>query len=1114
LIGEEKMKKSLIAFSIATVILVSFLGSTIQAGTYFADSASWYTTKNGVLDTDFYSLYPYAKKSVNFGFSKYGELLGIPAGLNMNNQTNWIGMEYDGRDPFAPADTINMTDWINGWYLDVQYICPAFSGYLRDRHLWAHALFADGFGWGGDWIWARLPGDAPHGGRKTNGTCYTEDLQILYDGPRRFVAKSVTHVYDMEGATSWPVVDVVITMIFNRVKKEVILLKDLKLTIQKTKLQDYVDVQFSDREEYDLGASTGYTSYAHFYDEEGVCCYGPDWHMAKDLVRENVTHLIGDTGVKTFSIPTPYDIAGGFFKVWVNGVYRDYTEYTIDLVAKTITFNIAPPDDADIELHYKFIFKQEFENGVHEGPNGKVPTWNHKYDIAQVISSDGKYVAWTAFWPPVSDYTVDGMGRFRDPLVLISEADMSVEPKRSPLVIGEWDMLLEPEAQPMFRCVEIKGLTDVHDADDEGRPSGPYHRSGHHNTIDREVYYQLDEIFMPWDLYSAVEKQEYRWLFLDDIGTSTNEIDLTDGLHDRIYYVNSTSELASIGETTPQWYEYFVREGNGYPAESHWVQTPTHSKNWAMLMNGSDGYEMLKVTPIYDDSNTTALDNDKPLTLQFKDLVDFDFWYLNITGPFAPHIEIKLVSGQNGIGNWANIAARTDNTKTNATPTDWIHYTLNTISDFSNGHTADSAFQITGTSLGLPTGVFHSFEYWTSDSTLRDYYVASVSVQVESGCAAYVDDISVAYLKRPSGIRYERVYNMEEDKLVPWLIGTADWDQYCKFTERVIVNGVLIYPYEYKDLDPVPAAVGEHRPYYYIYVNGTIKLYEWLSGHYVAMDLEGKTVKVLYSTIEENDRGRYEWTVLGRDAATSDSLGATLVTAAFKNKDIEIGLGGEDMAFLEWGDASIPFVMSNFAGTYPGTMADYKWQADPTSPGKRTALKDDWCTTWPVASSNVITVGGPLANVATLYLNDFTDAFYGLNTSWLGEDYTNYTTWEDKIIALTCWNGTKKGYGATADTGYGVIATYKDINGTVGLSIWGLGPRDTYYTSKFFHEEIIYELQHFPRCVTSIILKIDYTDSKHPTCSIVEVLGTISERLVEENGGTINEIEKGGIHDP
>jgi hypothetical protein len=243
---------------------------------------------------------------------------------------------------------------------------------------------------------------------------------------------------------------------------------------------------------------------------------------------------------------------------------------------------------------------------------------------------------------------------------------------------------------------------------------------------------------------------------------------------------------------------------------------------------------------------------------------------------------------------------------------------------FIGGWSSDSAFQVTGVGAaisGVNIGEFHSYEHWTSQSTLKNYYVASVGVQVESGCKAYVDDISVGYVDRPSGIRYERVYNMEEDKLIPTYLSYDpsydEWDQYCTFAERVLVDGVLIAPLQFKDLDPVKATSGIHRPYYEInYANGTIWLYHWSSGAYDDWDLDDSHVKVLYSTIEENDKGRYEWTVLGRDSATSDSLGATLVTAAFKNKDVEIGLAGEDMVYQEWGVTSIPYVMNCF-GTEP-----------------------------------------------------------------------------------------------------------------------------------------------------------------------------------------------------
>lgn len=162
---------------------------------------------------------------------------------------------------------------------------------------------------------------------------------------------SVTHLYDKEEDVTWPVLDVIITLIFNKVKKEIILLKDIKLTIDKMKLHGYVDVQFSNREEYDIGPSPGYSSYAHYYHQEGITSYGPDWHMASELLRHNVSHLIGVAAQTTYNVPTgTYDLAEGFMMIWINGVYKDHTEYTMDWANKQVRFNA--PLGADVDMSF------------------------------------------------------------------------------------------------------------------------------------------------------------------------------------------------------------------------------------------------------------------------------------------------------------------------------------------------------------------------------------------------------------------------------------------------------------------------------------------------------------------------------------------------------------------------------------------------------------------------------------------------------------------------------------------------------------------------------------------------------------------------------------------
>jgi hypothetical protein len=190
----------------------------------------------------------------------------------------------------------------------------------------------------------------------------------------------------------------------------------------------------------------------------------------------------------------------------------------------------------------------------------------------------------------------------------------------------------------------------------------------------------------------------------------------------------------------------------------------------------------------------------------------------------------------------------------------------------------------------------------------------------------------------------------------------------------------------------------------------------------------------------------------------------------------------------------IPYLLSKEGS---GNAFTSYWIAnDTTIPGQRLALADDWCTRYPVASSNIISVGGPLANQMTEYFNQFTNAFYA--EPW----FTPYTNWKGALVSYPCWN--KDVYKNGETTGYATIGTYLDLNGTVGFVIYGLDARDTYYATKFFHEEIIYELQNFPAGATSIVIKISYTDAKHPTFTIPEVLGTISETLVEGF--------KGGIH--
>jgi hypothetical protein len=268
---------------------------------------------------------------------------------------------------------------------------------------------------------------------------------------------------------------------------------------------------------------------------------------------------------------------------------------------------------------------------------------------------------------------------------------------------------------------------------------------------------------------------------------------------------------------------------------------------------------------------------------------------------------------------------------------------------------------------------------------------------------------------------------------------------------------------------------------------------------------------VLYSA---SGLGQYEWVEVGRDSDPVDSAGASLVSAAFKNKQVEIGIAGLDMNNVDPA-YQIPYIMSKFgAGTAYTDYLDAKGRA---------ALNDDWCTTWPVASSNIIGVGGPYANVLSYYTKDFHSTLFGL--PWL----TPSGDFAGGLTGVPCWNrawavngGKYNVYTNTATVGFATVATTIDLNGTEIFTIYGIDARDTFYATQWFYGDEargigpgIHELQRAPAGVTSMIIRISYSDAKHPTFSIVEVLGTKSERLWTDFGADdVTSPYKGGIHDP
>jgi hypothetical protein len=1038
----ENRLKILATTVTATIIIVSMFAPLLFTKVNAADPASWYMNVSGVLDSDTYALYPFkTDKSLKLGFSQWGEMIDSTAN---------IGLEYRDRDAFAPAagasvpTEIAKRKWMSGWLINITYVSTS-----ETRNIWAMAQHADLIDYGKDWIRVHseydyvgalteatedprdqgnfiVAGTGPvNGGRKTNGTATTEPIRILYNGPRTFIARTVTHIFDWD--TSWssdePLVDIVFTFIFNKDKKEVIVIKDIKETTTKfvfggitvpirsdseTVYNATVNgalIQFSNRGEWDIGPANSYDSYVHFYTAENSEGQSTVYNWNEEM--EHSYHLN----------PTLYDAS------WL---------------------------------------------GISD--HGLEPTTVGTYDVAQIVASDRAYAGWAAFWPSLSNWHVDAGYQSKWWKTLSrgeSAADTAIEPFMSPYIIGEWDFVLTKtrvnatdnaqnprywrEFDRQFRGVTVYGLTDNWNGDDDNR-------QGATNVIDAEVRYQLQEVFNPWDLVQAVHKKDNSWVDFHTVTTVEKD-----------------------------------QAGLGYNLEFDLTHTPIqYAPVWEAYCNSSEQVEWGGTRKLPARSVryiSSALSANEP-------------YELSVGTGCVGHITIRAASVP-AIGSVIKVLYHT-----------WTEY------DALHPYLLTSA-----TATGTATPAYYwdnattPWTGWTANSTAVNATRGGTATDTDTDCLDATHKLDLQYSADwmlPNGATNGTVsltgsltFNASEIKVfkediaqINWLkLGdgwtSSGWEDYQNNTQGAALNlttlglNWTITPPTHLDLhiDDADITLAYNLGLTY-WRNTTYYYWTWSYSYAVT------------AVIQEHIPGRYEWAVVGNHSQSIDSIGAAMVAAAFKNKQVEIGNGGLDMKNM-WG-TNVPYLLDN-KGSATWRTYGAAWTTWYDSIG-RLHLVDDWCTRYPVTISNIITVAGPQANLMTEYWNEFTDAML----LYLVPEGRGILS---GIFARTCWNTTKGSnyLGQTySGDGYGVIATYKDINGTIGFEIWGMSGDDTYYVSKWFHEYGIYQMQQENRGVTSWIVQLDYTEHgeidsnpmppnyeygpHNPEVTLLERLGTISEK--------------------
>lgn len=658
---KNSKSKMLTTVVLLTIILAAFGIQRLSATNY--TDVNNYCLVEGVFHSDSYTLYPYAQESLDVGFSKYGEMIGYNEATGIG-----LGLQYPGYaaagntydqdqlvetsvDPFA-NEQLDVDVWMNGWFIDIKY--QKATGEFRE--IWAFALFSDGTLHGGSWIemtsstdpyvsyrplWQEFPpyanpdSDAypspkpSFGGRKTNGKCVTDPITIVYNGPRKYVAVMKTRISD--GTTA--LVDVFFTLIFNKADKNVIVLKDVKRLYDKKML----NIQFGNRGEWDLSPP----SYVHFYTDEPVT----SWDVN------------GDGSIN------PSDEGHDFFfeyqnenkhpkKWWDEIPSSEYPDYVEGEEFDTTAY----PFNEWFETQYTCYGREwHTDKTIKE----------HSYAVVQVIDADAQYVGAMAVWPHPEFWTVENSyGPDNIPLMLapisrmlewhkwtvtndpaggdypkgrladreniwIKEDDMASEPD-IPFVIYEHDFKLQLGVIDIYRIVSAYVLTDWHDADDH--QANDLDGDGVvENKIDREIQYQLDEIFDPWDINDAMHKNTKRWVQFFD---RDYEGHLWNGVDYYIIELDSERTIET-GDTIPSLPVY--RGGA-------WDEYCTVSER--VMVNTGTGYEL--IWP-HDDGLTH---DPPPRSAIYDDYHMLDPIPYENTGVNTPYYTIDLDTGIISFWRW------------------------------------------------------------------------------------------------------------------------------------------------------------------------------------------------------------------------------------------------------------------------------------------------------------------------------------------------------------------------------------------------------------------------------------------------------------------------------
>jgi len=214
----------------------------------------------------------------------------------------------------------------------------------------------------------------------------------------------------------------------------------------------------------------------------------------------------------------------------------------------------------------------------------------------------------------------------------------------------------------------------------------------------------------------------------------------------------------------------------------------------------------------------------------------------------------------------------------------------------------------------------------------------------------------------------------------------------------------------------------------------------------------------------------FHWGVAGRDALPTDVLGMGYITSQLPSIFIATDKSPIDNPI--WAADTVPSLM------YGGNAFGINYLDHYGRASLKPYFNNTWLflglntnQTFPVAGSNITTVGGPIVNLLTQYTQDFAwySPFLPDSGSVVVPVWNRYDEFASTFTPRPSPSATPGSY-----MGYAVVSIALDANGTALFQVWGYTAEDTYWASRILNAYGNVLMMYLRQKSTVAILTIDY----------------------------------------